>query len=336
MNTSLLREKILSNWKEKLVCFVMAIAVYAFYQTRRFEKEDFIVPLETRAPNLLTVKRGSSTPNYVKVSLKVNRGELGGISSADFKAYIDLSIAKEEGSYNFPVNVETSSRLTGIFPLELSVQPNSIRIEVEDEVLRYLPVKVNIPGEPAYGYEVDREKVSVNPSFIEIKGPKSQMEHLTEVQTEAVSLEGATKAVEAEVRYIDPLTLEPSSSSEKLTVYVPLSPRISTRTVQGIEVVYVYNPPSIDIALNPKLIDVTFQGEQLELDKIKKKDCSVVVNCSVCREPGEYSIAVFPEAPNNKVSVVSSSVTRVDVSAKWKPEEYTVDEPIHNRDNALE
>ncbi len=344
MNTSLIREKLLSNWKEKLACFAMAIAIYTYNQTTKFEKEEFTVPLEIRTPSLLTVKSGFAVPSkHVKVSVKASKDELGGISSSDLKAYIDLSSADpvnvaEEGGCNFTVNVETTGRLSNIFPLDITVQPKTVYVQVEDEIVRYLPVKVNVPGEPAYGYEVDREKLSVNPSFIEIKGPKSQVERLEEVQTEAVSLEAATKTVEAEVRYIDPITLEPSNSSQRLTVSVPLVPRISTRTVKGIEIVYDNIPPNIDIAYNNVLMDVTFQGEQLDLDKLKAKDFFAVADCSECTKPGEFSIKInkFPNATNKKVVATAWSLHEIKVTARWKPEEYTVDEPIHNRDNALE
>ena len=186
------------------------------------------------------------------------------------------------------MNVETTSRLSNIFPLDISVQPKTVYVEVEDEIVRYLPVRVNVPGEPAYGYEVDREKVSVNPSFIEVKGPKSQVERLEEVQTEAVDLEGATKTVEnEEVRYIDPITLEPSSSSQRLKVRVPLVPRVSTRTIKGIEIVYDNIPPNIDISYSEAFVDVTFQGKQLELDDLKAKDFYAEADCSSCTTPGK-------------------------------------------------
>ena len=336
MNTSLIREKILSNWKEKLVCFVVAIAIYAFYQTRRFEKEDFTVTLETRTPSLLTVKSGFAVPRYVKVNVKANRGELGGISSTDLKAYLGLSSAQTEGSYNFPVNVETSGRLANIFPLELTVQPKTIHVEVEDELIRYLPVKVNVPDEPAYGYEVDREKISVNPSFIEVKGPKSQVERLEEVQTEPVNLEGITKTLEMEVRYIDPITLEPSNSSQKLSVRVPLVPRISTRKLTGIEIVYDNTPPNIDIFPNTPYMEVTFQGEQLELDKLNAKDIFAEADCSTCTIPKEDNEIKLDKIAGTRLRAISWEPRVIKVTSRWKPEEYTVDEPIHNRDNALE
>ena len=344
MNVSLIREKMLSNWKEKLICFAVAIAIYAFYQTTKFEKEDFTVPLEVRAPSLLTVKSGFAVPRYVKVSVKASKEELGGIPSSDLRAYIDLSSAgpvsiAKEGGFNFTVNVETTSRLSNIFPLDISVQPKTVYVEVEDEIVRYLPVRVNVPGEPAYGYEVDREKVSVNPSFIEVKGPKSQVERLEEVQTEAVDLEGATKTVEnEEVRYIDPITLEPSSSSQRLKVRVPLVPRVSTRTIKGIEIVYDNIPPNIDISYSEAFVDVTFQGKQLELDDLKAKDFYAEADCSSCTTPGEKMITInkFPSSTNKKVVATHWSLPETKVTARWKPEEYTVDEPIHNRDNAME
>ncbi|MBQ7168208.1 MAG: YbbR-like domain-containing protein [Treponema sp.] len=342
MNTTLLREKMLSNWKEKLICFAMAIAVYAFHQTTKFEKEDFTVPLEVRAPSLLTVKSGFAVPRYVKVSVRASREELGGIPYSDLRAYIDLSSAgpagtTEKGGFNFTVNVETTSRLSNIFPLEITVQPKTVYVEVEDEIVRYLPVRVNVPGDPPYGYEIDREKISVNPSFIEIKGPKSQVERLEEVQTEAVSLEGVTKTVETEVRYIDPITLEPSSSSQRLAVRVPLVPRISTKDL-NIEIVYDNIPPNIDIHDKTPFMTVSFQGEKLVLDDLKAKDFFAEADCSKCIKPGEYKITLdkIPGTTNKKVQAISWKPREITVTAAWKPEEYTIDEPIHNRDNALE
>ncbi|MBQ3799725.1 MAG: hypothetical protein II837_05450, partial [Treponema sp.] len=182
MNKSLLREKIVNNWKEKILCFVIAIGIYAIYQTQRFKSEEFTVPLKVKAPGNLTVKSGYPVPQYVTVSVRTDKDELAGISSSNMETYIDLGSVSAEGSYDFIVNVQPDRRLSALSPLEISVHPQKISVEVEDEIVRYVPVTPLIADEPAHGYE--KGNVFVNPASVMIQGPRSAVEGLTKVQTE--------------------------------------------------------------------------------------------------------------------------------------------------------
>ena len=313
MNTSLLREKLFSHWKEKLTCFLISLAIYAFYQTQRFEKGEFTVPLEVKAPGNLT-----ALPQYVKVSLRADRDELGGISSSDITAFIDLSYASSAGRYDFLVNVRPDRRLASLSPLEISVQPQKIAVEVEEEVVRFVPVSPTISGQPAYGYESGR--VSVSPASIQVQGGRSAVEGLTEIQTEEVALDGATGDFSEEVGFLNLSSLARIDPEARATVSVTVTPSESSKTIRGIEVTYDNVPGNLEISKDRYTVDITVEGPQLELDRLRANRCSASADCSLATEPGAIAVPVFVHVPDG-VRLISWSLSTVTVTFTAKAEE---------------
>ncbi len=316
MNTSLLREKLLSHWKEKLVCFLMAVAIYTFYQTQRFEREEFTVPLEIKAPGNLTVRSGFAIPQYVTVSLRADRGELGGISSSDIGAFIDLSYASTAGSYDFLVNIRPNRRLSSLSPLEISVQPQRIQVEIEEEIVRYVPISATISGQPAYGYESGA--VSLEPTSVKLQGPKSAVEGIQEIQTEEIPLDGATEKISMEVGFLNPSSLITISTEQKVTVSVAITPTEASKTIRGIEISYDNIDPNLEISHDRYLVDITVEGKQLELDRMKANSCSASADCSLATGPGVFAVPVFVHVPDN-MKLTAWSVNTVTVTFTEKP-----------------
>lgn len=317
MNTSLLREKLLSHWKEKLGCFIMALAIYAFYQIQRFEREEFTVPLEVKAPGNLTVRSGFALPQYVKVSLRADRGELGGISSSDIGAFIDLSYASRAGSYDFLVNVRPNRRLSSLSPLEISVQPQRIQVEIEEEIVRFVPISATISGQPAYGYE--SSAVSMVPTSVKLQGPKSAVEGIQEIQTEEVPLDGATESISREVGFMNLSSLVMVDPEQKVQVSVAITPIEASRTIEGIEISYDNIDSRLDISHERNLVTITVEGKLLELDRMKKNSCSASADCSLATGPGTIEVPVFIHVPDN-VKLTAWTVNTVTVTFTEKPE----------------
>ncbi|MBP5158393.1 MAG: YbbR-like domain-containing protein, partial [Treponema sp.] len=294
--------------------------IYAFYQYQSFEREEFTVPLEVKAPGNLTIKNGVTIPQYVRVSIRADRVELSGISSGNIAAYIDLSSVSEEGTHDFLVNVRPDRRLSSIYPVEISVQPQTIRIEVEDEIVRYIPVTATVSGKPAYGYESG--SISTEPTSIKFQGPRSAVEGIKEIQTEEVNLDGATEDVSAEVGFLKLSNLAHTDQDAKVTVSVSIIPTVTKKTIPGIEISYDNVPPGLDISKKEhKTMDIVVEGKQLDLDKLNASSFSAWADCSLCTEAGvSYDIPVFVNGGKN-VKISSWTVNTVAVVFKEKPYE---------------
>ncbi len=318
MNTSLLREKLLGHWKEKLLCFVMAIAIYSFYQIQRFEREEYTVPLEVKAPGSLTVKNGTALPQYVKVSIKADKGDLSGITSGNIGAYIDLSSVSAAGTHDFLVNVKPDRRLFSLSPVEISVQPQTIRVTVEDEIVRFIPVTATISGKPAHGYESG--SISTSPTSIKLQGPRSAVEGIRELQTEEVNLDGATQDVSTEVGFLQLSDLAHTNQDAKVTVNVAIVPTVTKKTIKDIHISYDNVDPSLNEEHKVDTMEITVEGKLLDLDKLNANSFSAWADCSIHTTPGVFDIPVFVNGGKD-VTIVSWSLNTVSVRLTEKPQE---------------
>jgi hypothetical protein len=70
-----------------------------------------------------------------------------------------------------------------------------IKVSGENVVVKTLPIYVKIEGEPAQGYRVVLDRISVSPSHSVVAGPPDIIRDITYVTTEPVIVQGKTSAV---------------------------------------------------------------------------------------------------------------------------------------------
>jgi YbbR domain-containing protein len=140
--------------------------------------------------------------------------------------------------YMVNVSVDLGQRQTGISTIGLtsenvllpegldvvSIEPNSIRVDLEREVTERLPVVAKLAGRPAAGAKVGQPEVI--PNQILVIGPEPVLAHIDSLSTRPVSLDGHDKSFEepdVAVVLPDPLIqIVPPPST--VTVTVPIQP----------------------------------------------------------------------------------------------------------------
>jgi YbbR domain-containing protein len=80
----------------------------------------------------------------------------------------------------------------------VGVEPAVITLEMERELTRNVPLRPIVEGEPAPGFVLG--EVRIIPSQITVEGPENLIAGLEYVETDPVSIEGATGPVEATVQ----------------------------------------------------------------------------------------------------------------------------------------
>jgi len=315
MNISQLHEKLFDHWKEKLCCFIVAIFVYCVFQLQQFDRLELQVPLEIRDSGNLTLKSGFVFPEYVTVRIRAERDSLSGVSADNISAFIDLTSQSREGTYEYRVVTRPNLHLARLRPLEISVEPEFVSLSVEDKIVRYVPVMPTISGQPHYGYECG--VVTVNPTSIEVKGPRTAVEGLSEIQTEEVNIDGATVTNSKEVGIMNLNSITEIASDAKVAVTVTVLPIGVSKTFKSLPVAFENINDSLEITNTAFTVDITVDGNQLTLDKVKANSFVAEADCSLVNEPGVFDVPVFIFAPEN-VSVVSQSIESITVTAVEK------------------
>src|SRR5690606_34778869 len=108
----------------------------------------------------------------------------------------------------------------------------------EPRLQRTVPVKANLVGEPAHGYEVQR--VSPKPSRVTIRGAESRVRNAEFVLTRELRLDGRAESF-TEVLPLEPPRTEPRGLVEivdrtPVEVLVTLAPEMGTRVLAGVPV----------------------------------------------------------------------------------------------------
>jgi hypothetical protein len=105
----------------------------------------------------------------------------------------------------------------------VSVEPNYLRLELDREVKRLLPVVPALSGEPAAGAVAAQARVS--PPSILVSGPESLLRQVDSLSTSPISLDGHALDFEESVLVIspDPLIsfLQPSVVSVSVAMEQP-------------------------------------------------------------------------------------------------------------------
>jgi len=177
--------KITEKWPAKVLSVAAALIISIFYRVNTLETRSFTVPLAIESNDTLIPI--SSFTDSVKVSL---RGEASGINlilEEEIEAYIDLGKYKSEGLYKIPVQIRKKGNALGVDPLETSVLPVDILIQLDQKITKNIPVFPVFRGTIANGYELTDQ--STRPDSVLAEGPRSIIDSRHEFYTETIDLE---------------------------------------------------------------------------------------------------------------------------------------------------
>jgi YbbR domain-containing protein len=136
--------------------------------------------------------------------------------------------------YMVNVQVELSQRQVGLVSVPLtpenvlvpnglevvSIEPNTVQVDLEREVAQRLPVVPKLTGEPAAGSTVGEPEVF--PNQVLVSGPETMLARIDSLSTRPISLDGHALSFEESVEVLSPDPLIQISQPTKVTVRVPL------------------------------------------------------------------------------------------------------------------
>lgn len=169
----------------KIFALSLAGLLWLVVSGERVVERSFRIPLEfANLPNLLEIV--DDPPAVVDVRVKGSSGALARIAPGDLAAVLDLQAARR-GRRLFHL---TGAEVQTPFGIEVvQVTPATIAVAFERSKSKRVPVVPSVEGEPAAGYVVGT--VTADPASVEVIGPESAIDRLTEAITEPVSVAGA-------------------------------------------------------------------------------------------------------------------------------------------------
>lgn len=179
-----MRRLLLENIGMKTAAVVLAMVLWFFVTSRGQSEISMDIPLELKniPEGLESIKQGTKS---VSVSIKGQERLLKNMKPSDVRVYIDLSKARKgEGTYYISkddVKLPYTMTVTNI-------SPSSVRVVLEETVIKTVPVRPIIVGSPEKGFVV--RSVEVTPKEVTVEGARSEVRKVNSLKTEPIDIAG--------------------------------------------------------------------------------------------------------------------------------------------------
>ena len=128
MNYKKLLSKLAANWPAKMISVALALILFVFNRMNTLSTHSFSFQL--KEPETSLVLKGIE-PKNVKVNIRGEDYLLNSVIDSDVEPYIDLSEYNNPGRYNVPVMILKKGSALGVEPLEITVFPMEVTVELE-------------------------------------------------------------------------------------------------------------------------------------------------------------------------------------------------------------
>lgn len=155
-----------------------------------------------------------------------------------------------------------------------------------------------IHGSTATGYEVTN--VLYTPEKISIAAPKKILETIDKLFTSSeIDITKKNESFTEQIKIIRPPELN-YISTDLVNAEIEISPVITEKVFALVNVELRNVPNDMKASVDTKNLDLTLSGEQLWLEKTKKKDVQLFVDLDGIEEEGTYTLFVDCEVANEE------------------------------------
>lgn len=207
----------------------------------------------------------------VDIVVKGRRSVVSKLGRDDFNATADLSKMSITNTVQIFVTPKSASISDEI---SISCVDNTMKLNLEDKVVKQFPIKVKTEGEPSNGFAVG--EIEVRPNIVTVEGPKSAVDKITEARAD-ISVLGAKTAYTAEAKIVlydaygepvnnDKISVNQEDVSLNVNVYPVKNVPVNVSTIGNAGTGY----DIAEVAYQPQTVQIA--GPEEKLDRIKAVD----------------------------------------------------------------
>ncbi|MBU3917089.1 hypothetical protein KKA14_16265 [bacterium] len=268
-----IKDFIFRNTLQKIlaICFAIFIWAIAPAPNKNLTEVKFFVPVTyINLPRNLEII--SEPQRTISVSVQIPRNELSQIHPSLFQAPVNLEDAVQ-GEHEYEITKDTLRTPPNVTVLEIS--PKVIKLKFEYIMEKVLPINPVFIGEPAKGYV--REKVTLVPESIEVRGLRSILSKIEHLETRALKIDGIDSDLEMWFTIIYPdgiVATDPKPESYTATIKIgsePINARFGNIPIGILNQTYVTR-------INPKHFNVMLRGPRSLMQNFSKQDIQAFIN----------------------------------------------------------
>jgi hypothetical protein len=294
LNLKGLLKRLTENWVPKVLSIALALVVFMFYRLNTLETRFFSIPLILDIPSHLCPS--SSYARMVRVTLRGDANNIQPIQNDDIEAYLDLNDYESPGNYHAPVKLRKKGTALGVEPLELTVDPVAMDIDLDYKQNKYVPLTANIDGSPEPGFDLVSHALS--PAQVVLEGPSGLLDNVLELYTDVIDLNGrnADFSVTVAILNRDPLLTIRGNGMTEFKGFVHA--RVDVRNIGGLPITLSSLRPGLQGEGDMRTGSVRLEGRRGDLDAFIPPPDFLKVDCSGITAPGRYTLPVTAVLPS--------------------------------------
>ena len=290
-----LLDRFMHRWHIKIFSFLLALVLFWFYQISSLDERFFSVPLELEMDQAFIP--AGDYPSHVTVTIRGTSEEIFSVLEEDVSVSADFSTHVTEGNFREPIRIRRKGSAAVNDNLEIRIDPGEVVIRQERKVTKTLPVDPALTGFPSMGYELSQYFVS--PSSVTLIGPRSEVENLESLTTEAIDLSGKFDDFTIMSRLVYPSPLVYFPGGDVVEFRGVISESLLVKTIANLDVSLLDLSRDLIVEGTIPSGSITIQGNQAQIEALAREDILLFADCSGITGPGSYSVPVLPQVPGD-------------------------------------
>lgn len=301
------------QWGLKLISLVLAVGFWFYVVGEESIEITKTVPLEIIPPSekLSVVK---SSTYFLEATLHAPRNLMSAFSSVNITASHRIEGTQNPGDYSFTVSYNDFSLPAPTIRI-VRVFPSVVTVTLDELIVKKLPVEVEVAGEPAFGYRIDKEQIELDPNTVLVEGPKEALEKMDVIKTEPVQLVGRVRSFRRTIKIQQPNGIRVIGDGIA-EIQIPVKAEYAEKEFTDIPVKPLGSPALNHYpVLQTPQISIALKGPQALVDKLAPKDFLAYADVGGLKE-GAYDIPVQFVLPSdivlkNETPTVSVEIKKV-------------------------
>jgi hypothetical protein len=292
-NLKKLLQRAAENWVPKVLSIALALVIFLIHRMNTLETRFFSIPLVLELPSQLCPS--SPYARMVRITLRGDANNIQPIQNDDIEAYVDLASFESPGAYHAPIRIRKKGTALEVEPLEISVEPVALSIELDYKISKYVPLTANIEGSAEPGFDLTSHTLS--PTQVVLEGPAGLLDNVQELYTDVIDLNGrnADFSVTVAILNRDPLLTIRGNGMTEFKGFI--SPRIDVRNFGNLPIVLTSLKPSFRAEAAIRTGTVRLEGRRDDLDAFSPPVDFLTVDCSGIDVAGRYTLPVKVSPP---------------------------------------
>ncbi len=277
--------RLTANPAYKLLSLLLALSAWLYVQS------DTVVEGKLRVPVLWLVPAdlGSVEPLPGTVTLQIQGTRIAMRNAQEAAPQLVMELDQlGQGSHTLELFPEAVTGLPpGIEVVEVS--PGSLRVTLDEQVNRRVPVVAEAVGEPAPGFHVDG--IVIDPSVVEVRGPRTVIRTVDSLPTVPVDVSGLAADAIVDVELQPPRAVS-LASDVRARASVRVVPELEQRVFASVPVT-VWRQP--DWRATVDTVEVTLEGPSGRIREMTTEEVAAFVHLPDRPTRGSYEATFGPE-----------------------------------------